>query len=231
MGTTVESDRTSARSLPEALTRTLRHEVGDLLQTVYAAVAILQKRLPAEATLERRVLGDLRSRAEGCKRLLDNVTDLVSPLTLSIEEVDLAQVAAGVVAAVAPRYPALEIRAAPSPPVRVPADERRVTQVGELLLTQACEAARHQVWFRTQGPVDGEAEWTVTDDRPSVATEELEELFSPFEMIRHGNSRLGLALAQRLVLLHGGRIAAENMPEGGFCIRVTLPVKSVARTP
>jgi signal transduction histidine kinase len=227
----VESPQNSGRSLPEALTRTLRHEVGDLLQTIYAAVAILQKRLPAEATLERRVLGDLRSRAEGCKRLLDNVTDLVSPLTLSLEEVDLAQLAAMLVAAVAPRFPKLELRAAPSPAVRVPADEKRLAQIGQVLLTQACEAARHQVCFRTQRTADGEAEWSVTDDRPGFATQELEELFSPFEMIHHGNSRLGLALAQRLVLLHGGRIAADNMPEGGFCIRVTLPTQSPGRTP
>jgi signal transduction histidine kinase len=230
MGPTAESGQTSARSLPEALARTLRHEVGDLLQTIYAAVAILQKRLPAEATVERRVLGDLRGRAEGCKRLLDNVSDLVSPLTLSIEDVDLTQVAAALVTAVSPRYPALEIRAAPSPSVVVPADEKRISQVGELLLNQACEAARAQVLFHTRA-ADGEAEWSVTDDRPSVATEELEELFSPFEMIRHGNSRLGLALAQRLVLLHGGRIVAENMPEGGFCIRVWLPMQSVVHSP
>src|SRR5262249_38623233 len=130
-----------------------------------------------------------------------------------------------VAAAVAPRYPTLEIRAASSAPVLVPADERRITQVGELLLTQACEAARHHVWFRTRGIDHREAEWSVTDDRSSDATEELQELSSPFEMIRHGNSRLGLALAQRLVLLHGGRIAADKVPEGGFCICVTLPMQ------
>src|SRR5262245_23193224 len=47
-----------AQNLPEALARTLRHEVGDLLQTVYATVAILQERLPREWSLERRVLTD-----------------------------------------------------------------------------------------------------------------------------------------------------------------------------
>jgi signal transduction histidine kinase len=229
MATMVEFGETSALSLPEALARTLRHEVGDLLQTIYAAVAILQKRLPSEASVERRVLGDLRSRAEGCKRLLDNVSDLFSPLTLSIEEVDLAELAAALAAAAAPRYPTLEIQAASSPPVSVPADAKRISQIGELLLTQACEAARRQVWFRTRGAAaNGEVEWSVTDDRPSVATEELEELFAPFEMIHHGNSRIGLALAHRLVLLHGGRIAAENMPERGFCIRVRLPMKAPA---
>ena len=84
-----ELGQRSNRTLPEALVRTIRHEVGDHLQTVYAAVAILQKRLPAEAAVERRVLADLRSRAEECKRLLDDVSDLVSPLSLSVEPADL----------------------------------------------------------------------------------------------------------------------------------------------
>src|SRR5262245_1200892 len=71
-----------AHNLPEALARTLRHEVGDLLQTVYATVAILQERLPRDWSLERRVLTDLRGRAEVCKNLLDNVHDLVCPVSL-----------------------------------------------------------------------------------------------------------------------------------------------------
>src|SRR5262249_54470163 len=115
MPTRVESDRPAARSLPEALARTLRHEVGDLLHTVYAEVAILQKRLPGHAAVEQRILADLRSRAEACKGLLDQVNDLVSPVvSLSIEQVDLAQTAAVLVAAAAPRYPKLEVRAVAS---------------------------------------------------------------------------------------------------------------------
>jgi signal transduction histidine kinase len=229
MAMMVESDRPPARSLPEALARTLRHEVGDLLQTVYAAVAILQKRLPSTATVEQRILADLRSRAEGCKGLLDQVSDLVGPLSLSIEQVDLAQLATVLVASAAPRYPKLEIRTAASTPVLVPADEKRISQVGELLLDQACEAACHQVCFRTLvRSAEGEAEWTITDDRPPVPHEELAKLFTPFEGVRHGPSGIRLALAQRLVLVHGGRIAAENTPGGGFCVRVRLPNQAPA---
>src|SRR5438552_1330403 len=163
MATMGEFGETWARNLPEAVARTLRHEVGDLLQTIYAAVAILQKRLPPDATVERRVLADLRSRGEGCKRLLDNVSDLVGSVSLSLEQVDLAQITTNLVAVITPRYPNLEIRAAPSPPVLVPADEKRIAQVGEILLTQACESARHRVCFSTQvANGDAAAEWSVT---------------------------------------------------------------------
>lgn len=56
---------------PERAQTQMRHEVGDLLQTVYSAVALLRARLPAEMELEHRILGDLRTRAERCKSVLE----------------------------------------------------------------------------------------------------------------------------------------------------------------
>src|SRR5262249_6128925 len=67
-------------SLSEAVARTIRHEVGDLLQTVYATAAILQERLPPEADLERRVVADMRGRATLCRNLLDTGHDLACPV-------------------------------------------------------------------------------------------------------------------------------------------------------
>jgi signal transduction histidine kinase len=229
MATIGEYGRPAAQSLPEALARTLRHEVGDLLQTIYAAVAILQKRLPAEATLERQLLADLRGRAVACKRLLDNVSDLVSPVSLSIEQVEPAQLAEVLVATVAPRYPKLEVRADASERVCLPADEKRLSQVGEMLLAEACEAALSRVCFQTRPDHDGGGvEWIVMDDRPAVEAEAQEDFFSPFTMAGPAKSGIRLALAKRLVQLHGGRITAASMPEGGFCVRAWLPVKAPA---
>src|SRR5690242_12596189 len=87
--------------LLEVVTRTLRHEVGDLLQTVYSTVAILQERLSPGATLERRFLADLRNRAETCKNELDAIHDLVLPITLRPAPVDLAETVAGLTAVIA----------------------------------------------------------------------------------------------------------------------------------
>lgn len=231
MSTAVELDQASERGLPEALARALRHEVGDLLQTIYAAVAILQKRLPADAALERRVLADLRSRAVECKGLLDKISDLVSPLNLAIEPVDLTQLVDSLVTAIAPRYSNVEVRVVPSSPVSVSADEKRLAQIGEVLLTYACESARRQVTIHTGvDGVHGEVQWSVAADGPGLATQNVEELFAPLEMNRHANPGIGLALVQRLVLLHGGRIAAENLPEGGFRIQLWLPNKAAERS-
>jgi signal transduction histidine kinase len=58
----------------------------------------------------------------------------------------------------------------------------------------------------------------------------LTELFTPFASNRFGYIGIELALAHRLVLLHGGRIAAENLPQSGSCIRVWLSSKPPVST-
>src|SRR5262245_17530040 len=118
----------------EAVTRCLRHEVGDLLQTVYAAVAILKERLPAGGTPERTVLTNLRSRAERTRELLDTIHDLVSPLSLAPTTVNLSELATTLAAATAARYPQIEIRTTLAPVPSIHADPTRLTQLGSLVL-------------------------------------------------------------------------------------------------
>ena len=62
-------DRTAVPLIrSDGVARALRHEVGDLLQSLYSTVALLQGRLPPEMELEKRLLTNLRGRAERCPR-------------------------------------------------------------------------------------------------------------------------------------------------------------------
>ncbi len=218
------SDRPPPRSMPEALVRTLRHEIGDFLQKVYATVAILKDRFPPEQEQERGVLLRLWSRAEVCKRVLDTAHDFTCPVTLSPEPVDLAVVANKLLAAARERFPHLEFSLEQAGNTRLSADPKRLSQTGDLLLTNAAEAAQARVVVGlTPGPGSGEITWTFRDDGPGIAPELADKLFTPFFTTRAGHSGLGLALARKLVDLHGGRITAGNLPAGGFQARVVLP--------
>src|SRR5229473_6612485 len=97
------------QSLAEAAVRILRHEVGDLLQTVYATAALLQQRLPAGWDLERRILADMRARGEACRKLLDQTHDLICPMSLTQESIEWRDVLEPIVAAAAKRHPAVRI--------------------------------------------------------------------------------------------------------------------------
>jgi signal transduction histidine kinase len=209
----------------EVLTRTLRHEVGDLLQNIYSTVAILQERLPQGQGLERRLLTDLKYRAETTKHELDAVVDLVAPLTLNVTATDLTSLAVAPVEAMARRFPALEIHADAHGPVPLQADGRRLAQLAPLLLLSACQAAQRRVEVRV-APLPGgtEAEWSVRDDGCGASPEQLAWLTQPFSTTRHAYFGVAVALARRLVELHGGHITAENLPEGGFHVRLVFPL-------
>jgi signal transduction histidine kinase len=75
------------------------------------------------------------------------------------------------------------------------------------------------------------AEVSVTDTGIGLPADELERIFESFYQVRRGGapkvpgSGLGLALARRIVELHGGAIRAESEGEGkGSRFLFTLPL-------
>jgi signal transduction histidine kinase len=65
----------------------------------------------------------------------------------------------------------------------------------------------------------------VCDDGPGIPDEELAYIFESF---RSGSSRggtgMGLAIVKAIVEAHGGAVSAQNLPGGGACFRLRLPV-------
>jgi signal transduction histidine kinase len=211
---------------PEALqmvTRTLRHEVGDLLQTVYSSAAILQGRLPPEWALERRLLADLHNQAETCKYKLDAIHDLVCPVRLAPAPTDAAALVAGLAARLGPRYPQMRLHVEAPPALPLIADAARLAQVGYLLVVNACLSARRDVWLHAAAGPDGAVLWGVADDGPGAMPHQLTWLTRPFATTQNAQFGLGLALADRVARLHGGAVEAGDRPEGGFRVLLTLP--------
>ena len=69
----------------------------------------------------------------------------------------------------------------------------------------------------------------VSDQGPGIPPGALSRLFEPFYRVSRGRSQpkgtgVGLAVARGLVEAHGGRIWAENRPEGGARFIFTLPM-------
>ena len=80
-----------------------------------------------------------------------------------------------------------------------------------------------------QGP---EAVLKVNDCGSGVPPQALEKLFEPFYRLDDARERqtggvgLGLAITERAVRFHGGRVTARNRPEGGLQIEIRLPLIS-----
>ena len=223
MEKSAESSLTPSPRLLQMVARTLRHEVGDLLQTIYSAIAILRSRLPDEAVAERRLLGELHTQAETCKCKLDAIQDLSCPLTLNCGPINLSDVAAGLAARIGPRFPQVRLNIEAPRSLPVVADGQRLGQIGYLLLVNACQAAQREATMRSGPAREGGTEWTIADDGPGANEEQMSWLTAPFSTTHFAQFGLGLALARRVVELHGGRVSAGNRPEGGFRVVLTLP--------
>jgi two-component system sensor histidine kinase CpxA len=82
-------------------------------------------------------------------------------------------------------------------------------------------------------PEDNEFLVSVEDQGPGVPAEELERIFGEFYRVDTARSResggygLGLAIARRAILRHGGRIGADNTGNG-LRVTVSLPIEAPA---
>jgi len=80
---------------------------------------------------------------------------------------------------------------------------------------------------------DAQIEVMVRDSGPGVPEKDLELIFEPFYRVDAARNRavggdgLGLAIAARAVGIHGGRIQARNVAEGGLVVQFTLPALQV----
>jgi len=72
-----------------------------------------------------------------------------------------------------------------------------------------------------------EALITVADSGSGITPEHMERLFQPFFTTRADGTGLGLALCQRIVLEHRGRIEVKSEPGAGTQFIVALPLGSI----
>jgi nitrogen fixation/metabolism regulation signal transduction histidine kinase len=112
-----------------------------------------------------------------------------------------------------------------------------VRQIFNNLLTNALEAlegtAEPLVEIAThfeETPEAAYAEVTVCDNGPGFQRELLGRVFDPYVTSKPKGTGLGLAIVKKIVEEHGGRIDADNRPQGGARVRVVLPVKDSTRS-
>jgi CheY-like chemotaxis protein/anti-sigma regulatory factor (Ser/Thr protein kinase) len=121
---------------------------------------------------------------------------------------------------------------------RVLADAGRLQRAFSALLENAIKFSppRGRITV-TARPSRGRIVIEVTDSGPGIDPALLPHLFEPFRQAdgssrrRHGGLGLGLAVAAKVVALHGGEIRAANLPTGGARFTCTLPVLAAPPAP
>jgi signal transduction histidine kinase len=66
----------------------------------------------------------------------------------------------------------------------------------------------------------------VNDNGPGVSEANRERVFQPFFTMKRNGTGLGLALVQKIIVFHNGRVTVTSAPQGGASFLVTLPARA-----
>jgi signal transduction histidine kinase/ActR/RegA family two-component response regulator len=247
----VEAERSAAlererdaNRLKDEFLATLSHELRTPLNAVLGWARVLRTARVDTGT-QARALESIERNARAQARLIEDLLEVsrivTGKLRLQVDAVDFAAIVDAAVEVVQPAAAAKRLRLTTrieARPAMTMADPDRMQQVVWNLLSNAVkftppEGALYVSLERRDGYL-----LTVRDSGPGIEPRFLPHVFEPFRQAdgsasrEHGGLGLGLAIAKRLVELHGGTIRASGKAgEGiGATFEVHLP-SSVERAP
>lgn len=205
------------------LTAGIAHEVRNGLGTIVGYARLLERSaLPEDPAAAAR---SIREECETLETVVRRFTDFVKLERLQLGEADLARLLARVVAREARAREEVSTRLVGlDAPIVVRADEELLERAFENVVRNAVEAAaaggRHVEVSAREG--DGLVEVRIEDDGPGLAPDHPGEI-RPFYTTRPGGLGLGLPLARKIVLLHGGTLDLAGRAPAGVQVEVRLP--------
>lgn len=164
--------------------------------------------------------------------MIDAVMSLsrVTQTDLILMDVDLGTLSQEVIAEIASRYPTHQPQVVIASPLPIRGDPRLLKQALSKLLENAwkCTAGQPDPNIEIGSHADNDGvQYFVKDNGIGFDMALANKLFVPFQQLHAREDLrgqgLGLAIAQRIIALHGGQIWAQSEPGHGACFTFRLP--------
>jgi signal transduction histidine kinase len=214
------------------LTAGIAHEFRNGLATIHGYGRLIDPAaLPSQF---RPYIEGIRQETQALGQVVTNFLNFARPTQLSLATLDLGAVIARAADDIRHEMPGtgtLDVRGAFG---LVEGDDVLLRQAFLNLLRNALEAcvqAGIEPHIVVEGTIDrglGQARVTVNDNGPGIREDQRDRIFQPFFTTKASGTGLGLALVQKIVVTHNGRVAAGVSPTGGACLQVTLPVSAAS---
>jgi two-component system, OmpR family, sensor kinase len=223
------------RAAADELVTTVAHDLRNYIAPIQLRLDALRRR--ARQGQRADDLEDAEHAVAGVVRIDNLISDLLDVarldhglLELAPESVDLGELARDVAVVIA--TPDRPVHVEPAEPVRAHVDRARVRQVLENLVANALrhgpEGAAITVSLRSEQQASGTwARIDVVDEGKGIPEQLLPRIFDRF--VRGKQSRgaglgLGLFLAKRIAIAHGGDLTVESS-HGGARFILRLPIE------
>jgi signal transduction histidine kinase len=212
------------------LTAGLAHEFRNGLATIHGYARLMNA--DALPPTERKYVEALRTETESLGQVVTNFLNFARPTQLTATPVDLEGVVKRVVEELQGDATAHggSIRVSGAWTV-VDGDEVLLKQAFSNLVrnaVEACVEASRIPDIRVDASTDAAARMLrvqVVDNGPGIPAGMRDKVFQPFVTTRANGTGLGLALVQKIVVTHNGRVQAQSGPGGsGTAMQVTLPL-------
>ncbi|MEO8033719.1 MAG: ATP-binding protein [Acidobacteriota bacterium] len=207
------------------------HEVRNPLFSISATSDAIEARLNADDPIMKQHMANLRNEIARLNNLMQDLLDYGRPPSLKIHIGTLSDVAPLAVRRV--QKQATErgvgiIDEIPADCGRALMDTERLSAAFENLLKNAIAHSPSGTSVRLLGGSSegehGRRIWCrIEDSGNGFHPDDLPHVFEPFYSRRPGGTGLGLPIVKRIIDFHGGRIIAENRPEGGAAMTIVLP--------
>jgi signal transduction histidine kinase len=209
------------------LTAGIVHEVRNGLGTIVGYARLLERSgLPENGVA---AAGSIRQECETLEVVVRRFSDFVRLEKLNLARTDLSSLLVRVGARERRAHEDVEVSfEGLEPPLGLSADEELLERAFENVLRNAIEAAESGGGHVRVVGREGASATVVSieDDGPGLAADHPGEI-RPFYTTRPGGLGLGLPLARKIVLLHGGTLRLEQPDTGGLRVVIGLPLEPV----
>jgi PAS domain S-box-containing protein len=216
----------------EAFSYSVSHDLRAPLRAIDGfAQAIIDDCGPGLDAKARGHLDRVSAAAGRMAELIDDLLNLarITRLPLERKPVDLSELARDIADKLSRTAPDRRVDFTIPDGLIAPADPVLVSMVLRNLLSNAWKFTSRHASARIEfgvSPVGGERVWFVHDDGAGFDMTYVEKLFQPFQRLHSerdfAGSGIGLAIVQRIVRRHGGRVWIEGEVEKGATCRFTL---------
>jgi two-component system sensor kinase FixL len=233
-----QAQRTTMGEFASVVAHEVRQPMTAILAHVEAAQILMDSGRMHPQQL-REILDAIRADDLRASEIIAHIRHFANKGEVQMEAFDmngLARSVAALAAATARRRGA-EIRVSSGVIPQVHGDRVHVQQILLNLILNAIDAMAAApadariVDVATRDAGHGLIEVSVHDRGHGFPPENTDKLFHTFFTTKADGMGLGLSIAHSLVAAHGGRIWAENNPEGGATFRFTIPAETTGSDP